>query len=97
MKRFAIGPDEHWLYGLCITAACTNNVFTGPILGAIYDKTHACKLLVTIAGLSAALGTIQIALLHDHLQAWIAHAWIAHACMLQAVLSTLLQSPSTWC
>lgn len=92
MKRFAIGPDEHWLYGLCITAACTNNVITGPILGAIYDKTHACKLLVTIAGLSAALGIIQIALLHDHL-----HAWIAHACMLQAVLSTLLQSPSTWC
>ena len=45
-KRF---KAEHWVYSLSVTGASLTNVFAGPMLGAVYDKTHACKLLVLTA------------------------------------------------
>lgn len=48
---------EHWLLGICITASSLCNVVAGPIVGAIYDKTHACRLLVMFTTLATAAGT----------------------------------------
>lgn len=40
-----------WLYGLAISAMSISNFLIGPIMGAIYDKTHQTKLLVLFLNL----------------------------------------------
>lgn len=37
---------EKWLYGLTISAMSISNFIVGPIMGAIYDRTHWTKTVV---------------------------------------------------
>ncbi|XP_019851479.1 PREDICTED: uncharacterized protein LOC105312602 [Amphimedon queenslandica] len=42
---------QKWLYGLTISAMSISNLLIGPIMGAIYDKTHQTKILVLFLNL----------------------------------------------
>jgi ceroid-lipofuscinosis MFS transporter 7 len=37
---------EEWMYGLTISAMSISNLIVGPVMGAIYDRTHWTKALV---------------------------------------------------
>lgn len=37
-----------WLYGVTIAAMSISNLFIGPIMGGIYDRTQQTKLLVAV-------------------------------------------------
>ena len=40
-----------WLYSLTLSAMSISNLIMGPLVGAIYDKTHQTKLLVLFLNL----------------------------------------------
>ena len=42
---------QKWLYGLTISAMSISNLLIGPVMGAIYDKTHQTKFLVLFLNL----------------------------------------------
>ena len=44
------GADK-WLYGLAICAMSISNMIVGPIMGAIYDRTHCTKAIVLFLNL----------------------------------------------
>lgn len=42
---------EEWLYGLSLAAFSISNLFTAPLYGVIFDKTHRTKFIVLFANL----------------------------------------------
>lgn len=44
-KRF---HSPQWLYGLTLSAMSMTNLFAGPVMGGIYDRTHQTKPLVIV-------------------------------------------------
>ena len=42
---------QEWLYGLSLAAFSISNLFTSPLYGFVFDKTHRTKLIVLFAGL----------------------------------------------
>lgn len=40
--------SENWFYGLTLSAMSISNLLIGPIMGALYDRTHRTKILVII-------------------------------------------------
>lgn len=51
---------QEWLYSLSLSSTSLMNVFVGPLLGIVYDKTHACKTLVVIGLFCAATGQFSV-------------------------------------
>ena len=49
------------MYSLAVSATSLSNVVVGPVLGILYDRTHASKLLVVITLASAAIGIMSAA------------------------------------
>ena len=47
---------QQWLYSLAISSTNLVEVFFGPVFGAVYDRTHATKLLIMISIASSAVG-----------------------------------------
>ena len=47
---------DQWMYGLCLAAYSISNLLVGPLLGWIYDKTGAVRIIVLIANLFEAGG-----------------------------------------
>ena len=47
---------QEWMYSLAVSSTSLSNVVVGPVLGILYDRTHASKLLVVFSLASAALG-----------------------------------------
>ena len=43
--------SSEWLYGLSLAAFSISNLFTGPLFGAVFDRTHRTRLLVLFANL----------------------------------------------
>ena len=43
------GPE--WIFGLSISAFSISNLFAGPILGFVYDRTRAVRAIVLVANL----------------------------------------------
>ena len=42
---------EKWLYGLTLAAMSISNFVMGPIMGALYDRTHQPKYIVLFLNL----------------------------------------------
>ena len=42
---------EKWLYGLTLAAMSISNFVMGPIMGALYDRTHEPKYIVLFLNL----------------------------------------------
>ena len=47
---------QEWVYSLSISCSSMSNILFGPLFGALYDKTHATKVLVTLTIASSATG-----------------------------------------
>ena len=47
---------QEWVYSLSISCSSLANILFGPLFGALYDKTHATKVLVTLTIASSAIG-----------------------------------------
>ena len=48
---------KEWLYGLTIAAMSISNMIVGPIMGAMYDRTHCTKAIVLFLNLFEIGGT----------------------------------------
>ena len=57
---------QKWLYGLTISAMSISNLLIGPIMGAIYDKTHQTKILVLFLNLFEIGGQLSIIGLYNY-------------------------------
>ena len=40
--------SDKWLYGLTLAAMSISNLFVGPVMGGIYDRTHQTKLIAVV-------------------------------------------------
>ena len=49
LQSLGVAPTDKWLYGLTLSAMSISNMFAGPLLGGVFDRTHQTKLLVMIA------------------------------------------------
>ena len=50
---------QEWLYGLSLAAFSISDLFTSPLYGFVFDKTHRTKLIVLFAGLFQIGGNLQ--------------------------------------
>lgn len=39
---------EKWLYGFTLSAMSITNLCVGPVMGAVYDRTHQTKAIIII-------------------------------------------------
>ena len=52
--------SEEWFYGLTLSAMSISNLLIGPIMGALYDRTHQTKILVIILNIFEITGLFTI-------------------------------------
>ena len=50
---------QEWLYSLCVSCTSLSNILFGPLFGALYDKIHATKVLVTFTIIISTTGIIR--------------------------------------
>ena len=55
---------EKWLYGVTLAAMSISNFVMGPIMGALYDRTHEPKYIVLFLNLFEIGGKMKFLCIH---------------------------------
>ena len=55
--------SEKWFYGLTLSAMSLSNLLFGPIMGALYDRTHQTRLLILILNIFEIAG-MDVSIIH---------------------------------